>query len=139
MADPHDEDPTGRGGRFRRIGRRILGDPPEEGRSILGEAREMMGAVIEGSDKAKSEVVRAVAREVRNYLEELGLKDDVHSLLTNYSLEIHASVNLRRLAEEEKEPRPVKKPEPSRARREPPPPAEDEAAAPTADTEEEGG
>lgn len=104
----------GPAGRFRRLGRRILGDAEEraearaEGRperTILGDAREVFGAVLEGSDKAKSEVVRAVAREVRNYLDELGLKDDVHNLLTNYSFEIHASVNLRRLAEHEKAPR----------------------------------
>lgn len=108
----------GPAGRFRRLGRRILGDAEEraearaearaEGRperTILGDAREVFGAVLEGSDKAKSEVVRAVAREVRNYLDELGLKDDVHNLLTNYSFEIHASVNLRRLADHEKAPR----------------------------------
>ncbi len=100
--------------RIRRLGRRILGDVDagdraeraERGeRTILGDAREVFGAVLEGSDKAKSEVVRAVAREVRNYLDELGLKDDLHNLLTNYSFEIHASVNLRRLAEAEKAPR----------------------------------
>jgi hypothetical protein len=111
------------------LGRRILGEPdaeraeprgdrPERGeRSILGEAREVFGAVIEGGDKAKSEVVRAVAREVRNYLEELGLKEDVHNLLTNYSLEFHASVNLRRLADAEKAPR---EPRASRPRKEEP-------------------
>jgi hypothetical protein len=92
-----------RGGRFRRIGRRILGDS-DDGRTILGDAKEVFGAVLEGGDKAKSEVVRAVAREVRNYLEELGLKDDLHHLLTNYSLEMKASINLRRLAESEKGP-----------------------------------
>ena len=104
------------GGRFRRLGRRILGEsaegekpePRADGRperTILGDAREVFGAVLEGSDKAKTEVVRAVAREVRTYLEELGLKDDIHHLLTNYSFEIHASVNLRKLAEADKAPR----------------------------------
>ena len=101
---------TERGGRFRRLGRRIMGDADgegstREGRTILGDAKEVFGAVLEGGDKAKSEVVRAVAREVRNYLEELGLKDDLHNLMTNYSLELHASVNLRKLAASEKEPR----------------------------------
>jgi hypothetical protein len=111
---------TERGGRFRRLGRRILGDADgegntREGRTILGDAKEVFGAVLEGGDKAKSEVVRAVAREVRNYLEELGLKDDLHNLLTNYSLELHASVNLRKLAESEKEPREDKPRKPDRA------------------------
>lgn len=115
------------GSRIRRLGRRILREvdperPPEprepkEPRSILGDAKEVFGAVLEGSDKAKTEVVRAVAREVRHYLEELGLKDDVKNLLTNYSFEIHASVNLRRLADAEKAPRETR---PARAKREEP-------------------
>lgn len=95
---PHDE----RKGRFRRFARRIL-DENEEGRLRI-DAREVLHSVLEGGDKAKTEVVRAVAREVRHYLEELGLKDDVHNLLTNYSVEVRASVNLRRLAESEKGP-----------------------------------
>lgn len=108
-----DEERRGRGGRFRRIGRRILGES-EDGKSLFGEAREMVGVVLEGGDKARSEVVRAIAREVRNYLEELGLKEDLRNLMTNYSLEMHASVNLRRLAPHEKEPRnaPAAKAEP---------------------------
>lgn len=97
-----------RGGRFRRLGRRIMGENEggdREGRTILGDAKEVFGAVLEGGDKAKTEVVRAVAREVRNYLEEMGLKDDLHNLMTNYSIELHASVNLRKLAESEKVPK----------------------------------
>lgn len=99
---------TESGGRFRRLGRRIMGSQEggdREGRTILGDAKEVFGAVLEGSDKAKTEVVRAVAREVRTYLDELGLKDDIHNLVTNYSLELRASVNLRKLAESEKGPR----------------------------------
>ncbi len=94
---------TEHAGRFRRFGRRILGDN-EDGRTILGDAKEVFGAVLEGGDKAKTEVVRAVAREVRTYLDELGLKDDVRHLLTNYSVEVKASFNLRRLTDAEKEP-----------------------------------
>ena len=44
-----------------------------------------------------------------NYLEESGLKQDVKNLLTNYSLEVHASVNLRRLAEPEQAPKEERK------------------------------
>jgi hypothetical protein len=91
------------GGRFRGFRKRILGD--EEGRSLFGDARDVLGNVFEGSDKVRGELFRAVAREVRAYLEELGLKEDLHNLLTNYALELHLSLNLRRLAEREKQPR----------------------------------
>lgn len=97
---PDDED-RGPGSRFRRLGRRFLGEGEAAGRF---SAREVVGAVLEGSDKAKTEVVRVVAREVRNYLEELGLRE----VITDYSLEMHVSLNLRRLAEEDKLP-PVKR------------------------------
>ena len=90
-------------GRFRRLGRRILGD--EEGRSLRVDAREILGALAEGGGHAKTEIVRAIAREVRVYLEELGLKEDLHRLATNYSFEVRASVHLRRLDEDEKAPR----------------------------------
>jgi hypothetical protein len=96
--------PDAEKGRFRRLGRRLLGEDGD-GKPLRVEAREILGAFVEGSDKAKSEIVRAVAREVRNYLEELGLKEDVHNLVTNYSFEVRASVHLRRLAEDEKGPR----------------------------------
>lgn len=96
--EPNEADPKGPGGRFRRLGRRILGEGEASGRF---SARDMVDAVLEGSDKAKTEVVRVVAREVRNYLEELGLRE----VLTDYSLEVHASINLRKLAEAEKAPR----------------------------------
>lgn len=94
--------------RLRRLGRRILGEG--EGHARFNP-REVVGAVLEGSDKAKTEVVRVVAREVRNYLEELGLRD----VLTNYSLEVHMSLNLRQLSDAEKAPR-----EAARPPREPP-------------------
>ena len=91
------------GGRFRGFRKRLLGE--EEGRSLFGDARDVLGNVLEGSDKVRGELFRAVAREVRTYLEELGLKEDLHNLLTNYALELHLSLNLRRLAEREKQPR----------------------------------
>lgn len=96
--DPKDEEPRSPAGRFRRLGRRLMGEGEASGRF---SARDVVDAVLEGSDKAKTEVVRAVAREVRHYLEELGLRE----FITDYSLEIHASVNLRKLAESEKAPR----------------------------------
>lgn len=101
--DPIEEERPPQGGsRFRRLGRRILGDG--EGRALHIDARDVVHAFLEGGDKAKTEIVKAIAREVRTYLEELGLKDDVQHLLTNYSFEVRASINLRKLAESEKGP-----------------------------------
>jgi hypothetical protein len=96
MADTESEDERKKG-RFRRLGRRILGDL-DEGKPIRLEAREALGAILEGGDRVKTELVRAIAREVRAYIEEFGLKEDLHSLLTNYSLEFHASFSLKRLS-----------------------------------------
>ncbi len=99
-ADPHAEEPKhgsdadrhdGPGGRFRKLGRRLMGQERVS-------AREVVGAVLEGGDKAKTEVVRAIAREVRAYLEELGLRE----VMTDYSLEVRASFNLRKLTNAEK-------------------------------------
>jgi hypothetical protein len=39
-----------------------------------------------------------VAREVRTYLEGLGLHEDVRHLMTNYSLDVNASFRLRPLS-----------------------------------------
>ena len=59
----------------------------------------LFGTVLETGDKAKSEMVRMFGREVRNYLNALEIGKDVHNLLTNYSLEISASVHLKPLAD----------------------------------------
>ena len=91
-----------KGGRFGRLGRRLMGEEGEGGRPFRVDAREVLHSVLEGGDKAKTEIVKVVAREVRTYFEELGLKDDLHNLLTNYSFEVRASVNLRKLTEAEK-------------------------------------
>lgn len=64
-----------------------------------GDARELFATVLETGDKAKTEIVRMVAREVRSYLEALDLHKDIHHLLTNYSLEVKASVHLKPLAD----------------------------------------
>ena len=63
----------------------------------------LFGTVLETGDKAKSEMVRMFGREVRNYLNALEIGKDVHNLLTNYSLEISASVHLKPLADKIKE------------------------------------
>jgi hypothetical protein len=88
------DDPTGeaRSGRLARLGRRILdrGD----------DVKDFAGAVLETSDRAKSEMVRMVAREVRNYLDELKLTEEVMTLVRSHSLEIHASFSLKPLTQE---------------------------------------
>jgi hypothetical protein len=100
-ASPPGDDPRGR---FRRLGRRILGEAEELTRERNFHVRDAVTAVLEGSDKAKSEIVRAVAREVRNYLDELGLKEDVRQILDNYALDARISINLRRLTDDERGP-----------------------------------
>ena len=79
--------------RLRDIARRLIGDDDDKGIS----PREVLGAVIDSGDKAKTEVVRMVAREVRTYLEGLGLHEDLRHVMTNYSLDVHASFSLKPL------------------------------------------
>ena len=59
----------------------------------------IFGTVLETGDKAKSEMYRMFGREVRNYLNALEIGQDVHNLLTNYSLEVSASIHLKPLSE----------------------------------------
>ncbi|MCK6522562.1 hypothetical protein L6R49_14115 [Myxococcota bacterium] len=81
--------------------RRLVSEPG----AGLREAKEVLGAVLDTSDRAKTDAIRMIGREVRTYLEGLGLKDDLKSLLTNYSFEIRASIHLKPLAEEDRQPR----------------------------------
>jgi hypothetical protein len=83
--------------RIRDIARRLFpGDPDAPLRS---DVRDAVAAVLNTGDKAKTEMVRMVAREVRHYLQELKIGEDVRELLTNYSLDVHASVHLNPLGE----------------------------------------
>jgi hypothetical protein len=120
MSDPRDDgeerkDPPreGRGPRLRGFARRILGegDDSREDRDSQGgeerehdrrEARQMLHSLLETGDKARMEIVRLLAREVRSYLEALELHKDLNHLLTNYSLEVNASIHLKPLPEAEK-------------------------------------
>ena len=81
-------DPNMRGSRIFSFGKKVLDRGDELGR-----------AVLESSDKAKSEAVRMMAREVRNYLEELKLKEDLLRLMTKHSLEVNVSLSLKPLAD----------------------------------------
>ena len=90
--------PGAREPRLRDLAKRLLSDEEDK---IGVSPREVLGAVIDSGDKAKSEVVRMVAREVRTYLEGLGLHEDLRHLMTNYSLDVHASFRLKPLAPSE--------------------------------------
>ncbi len=68
---------------------------PDERRKL--EARAILAALLETGDKAKTETIRMVAREFRGYLEALELHKDLNHLLTNYSLEVKASIHLQPL------------------------------------------
>ena len=68
-------------------------------RELAEDTREVLGGMLDLSDRAKTEAVRLVAREVRNYLEELKIKEDLLELATNHSLELKVSIHLKPLAE----------------------------------------
>src|SRR4030095_6471544 len=81
--------------RIRDIARRLFpGDPDAP---LRADVRDAVNAVLNTGDKAKTEMVRMGAREVRHYLQELKIGEDVRELLTNYSLDVHASVSLQPL------------------------------------------
>jgi hypothetical protein len=73
----------------------VEGLDPEERKRL--EARAILAALLETGDKAKTETIRMVAREFRGYLEALELHKDLNHLLTNYSLEVKASIHLQPL------------------------------------------
>ena len=87
----------------------------EEGKSVLrsiarklrksGDSDDvgLLGSVLESGDKAKTEIVRMLAKEVRGYLEALELHKDLKHILTNYSLEVKASFHLKELIPEDTE------------------------------------
>ena len=91
----------GRSPGLRGLARRIFeGDREEdegteERRTEERRTRELLISALATGDKAKTEIVRLLAREVRSYLEALELHKDLHYLLTNYSLEVQASFSLK--------------------------------------------
>ena len=93
--EPQLEDET-RKSRVMRFARRLMNR--EE---LAEDTRDLVYAVLNTSDKAKTEAVRLVAREVRNYLKELKLKEDLMKLATEHSLEI--SIHLKPLPKPEDE------------------------------------
>ena len=101
-------------GRLRDLARRILtererpprdaeepGDQEREGYVPHEAAKDALGAILETGDRAKTEMVRMVAREVRTYLSELKLGEELNHMLRNYKLEVNASFALKPLNEEQ--------------------------------------
>lgn len=82
----------GRRSRWRRLTKRLM-----DRRELSNDTKVLLSTVLETSDKAKTEAVKMMAREVRSYLEALELKEAVQEVMTSYSLEI--SVSLKPLAE----------------------------------------
>ncbi len=89
--EPEEDEEDEGGGRFSRFTRRLM-EP--------GDGRKVLSAMWETSDRAKTEAVRMVAREVRSYLDALELKEDLLHLVRSHSLEINASLRLKPLPPE---------------------------------------
>jgi len=87
------EEPKGAAERLVGFVRRLL-----DRRELAEDTKELLAAVLSTSDKAKTEAVRMVAREVRNYLSELRLKEDLMELARSHSLEISLSMHLQPLS-----------------------------------------
>jgi hypothetical protein len=87
--EPLLEDET-RKSKVLRFARRLM-----DRKELAEDTRDLVYAVLNTSDKAKTEAVRLVAREVRSYLKELKLKEDLMKLATEHSLEI--SIHLKPL------------------------------------------
>ncbi|MBX2796172.1 MAG: hypothetical protein KTR31_00845 [Myxococcales bacterium] len=79
--------PEGTTNRVLRFARRLM-----DRRELAEDTKDLLYAVLSTSDKAKTEAVRMVAREVRNYLSELRLKEDLMELARSHSLEISISL-----------------------------------------------
>ena len=68
--------------------------PPHRENSRL-DPRDVLSSVLETGDKARMELVRLLAREFRGYLEAMEIHKDLNHLITNYSLEVNASIHLK--------------------------------------------
>ena len=103
MSDEQDGRSGGEGGPLRGVMGRLLSGAERELLSgdRLDAAKGAIGSVLETGDKAKTEIVRMVAREVRAYLEALELKDELKDLLGDYELEVNATFKLKPLVQDE--------------------------------------
>jgi|GEM_PF-2558119 len=100
MSEEHDDGRAGAdAGAIRGVMGRLLGGAERELLSgeRLDAAKGAIGSVLETGDKAKTEIVKMVAREVRGYLEALEIKDELKELLEDYELEVNATFKLKPL------------------------------------------
>lgn len=80
-------------------GEEPVGGEGEHGRR-RAEVREVLSQLLATGNKTRAELIRLVAKEVRFYLEAAELDAMLHDLVTNYSLEVNASLHLKPLSEE---------------------------------------
>ncbi|GEM_PF-2983682 len=88
---PEPPPPPGPRARLKNVARRLLED------ETTVSAKELIGAFVSTSDKAKTELVRAIGREVRAYLEGLGTTELLEVLVNDYELEVSAKFRLKPL------------------------------------------
>jgi hypothetical protein len=88
-------DEEGSRARVLRFAKRLL-----DRRELAEDTKELVSAVISSSDKAKNEVLRLVAREVRSYLKELQLREELAKLVKDYSIEV--SIRFKPIATSDK-------------------------------------
>ncbi len=98
MSEEHDRKDDRRtrlGQDLRGAARKVLQDPA----APLRRTNELLEAIMDGSSQVKTDAVRQIGREVRTYLEGLGLDGAVKHLVDNYSLEVSANFRLKPLAD----------------------------------------
>jgi hypothetical protein len=97
MSADEKKDGASQGGRVRGLAKRLFRESDGEGEGR--DAKEILGSLLDTGDKAKTEIVRLLAREARGYLEAMDLHNDIHHILSSYSLEVQASFQLKPKAE----------------------------------------
>ncbi len=92
------DEPEG-GGRLRRMAKRLL-----DRKDLAEDTSALLGGLLDTGDRYKTEAVKLIAREVRTYLEELKLKEELLNLARSHSLEV--SIRLKPLADAIDPPKP---------------------------------
>lgn len=75
-------------GRIFRFARKLM-----ERKELGVDAREVLHTMAVTSDKAKTEAMRLIAREVRNYLDEMRLEELIHQVLQSYTIDVSIRLN----------------------------------------------
>lgn len=89
MDSPHDTDHEadsedgGSKARLFRFARRLM-----DRKDIAEDTKEMLVSLAATSERAKNDAVKLVAREVRNYLQELKADEILKEVFTGYTLEV---------------------------------------------------